>query len=437
MNSRRMRTPLLLMVLLAASSGAADRVDPAQDARKLFEQRQPATTAASTLRTRHAQNVEQAAAILRSVGYPPSAVVGALRTGYGATPSSIYGALARSGLDRRSIADAFGANRIALDCFDTQGYPRPCGGFGGSFDQPVTGQLTWSPVETGTTGALLTVSGTNIPSVAVRIGSTWLTVESATSSKVVARLPAQPTQGSLVLRRLSDGVDGVLASTYSVIAPPLAWQSFAQPAAAGALSDMRRWIGGAAILPQFCSVNAGLVVGLPGVLSTSTGFEGRVAQNLVAAGAPAGVAAAWNNAFQAAWIAWASAVTIPSLPWYPSLALVSGPVGGPIASVPTPLAGLPSAGAAQMLGSSLKASILTALQPVSGNDPGRDEAVTYFADFVSMHFAIMMQQAVVVNVMGGGPVPTYDPPAIPAGPVVGGTCSGGPVIPNAGVTFLK
>ncbi|HUP20980.1 MAG TPA: hypothetical protein VM778_13660 [Gemmatimonadota bacterium] len=39
-------------------------------------------------------------------------------------------------------------------------------------------------------------------------------------------------------------------------------------------------------------------------------------------------------------------------------------------------------------------------------------------------FVAWLAQAQVMNVMGSGPVPSYDPPKVPAGSVVGGSCSG-------------
>jgi hypothetical protein len=421
-----------VMAMCTGSAGAQTRAtsDPVADAQLLFDQRQPASAAASTLRRTHARTIDQTATILRTVGYDSPAIMGAIRTEFNATLTGTWLALETSGLQRTTIADAFARNNIALDCIDSQGYPRPCGNFGGGMDQPVMGQLTWSPQQNGYADSLLTLTGTNIPPLTVKIGSATLSEVSWSTSKVVVRLPSLPTQGPLAVRRTSDNVEGKLMTGYQVIAAPLPWNALGTAAITGAFEDMKRWLSGAKIVSDRCKVNGSLSTGLAGVLSTATNFDDRIRSRLNAAGAPSAIADAWNTAFGGAWSAWADAVTIPALPWFPTFPMYPGAEAFPIPAPATPLAALLSPGVTQMQSSNLQARILKALQEVAGDEPGRTDAVIAFSSAVMAKFHTVLTLT-VANVSGSGPVPSYNPPNVSAGPVTNGQCSGVNVLPGA------
>jgi hypothetical protein len=433
---RGARCAALAISLCVGSADAQTRTasDPIADAQLLFDQREPASTAASTLRRTHGRTIDQTATILRTVGYAAPAIMGAIRTEFNATLTGTYLALETSGLQRASIADAFARNNITLDCIDPQGYPRPCGNFGGGMDQPVMGQLSWSPQQNGYTDSLLTLTGTNIPALTVRIGTITLAQVSWNTSQVVVRLPSQPTQGPLTLRRTSDNVEGKLMTGYHVIAAPLPWLTFGPAAITGAYEDMKRWLSGAKIVAERCHVNGALAAGGIGVFSTDTEFQGRIKSRLNSAGAPTAIADAWGEAFRVAWRSWADGVTIPSLVWFPTFVTYSGAAAPLTPATPTPLAAMISGGLAQMLSPNLQARIVMALQQVAGDEPGRAEAVKVFSDAVSAKFAIALTQN-VANVQGKGPVPTYDPPKVTVGAVANGTCAGVNVFPSALAIF--
>lgn len=56
--------------------------------------------------------------------------------------------------------------------------------------------------------------------------------------------------------------------------------------------------------------------------------------------------------------------------------------------------------------------------------PGGSAAVESFAAWFSAAFSLWLTTAMVVNITGMGPVPSFAPPTVPVGPVAGGTASG-------------
>jgi hypothetical protein len=103
---------------------------------------------------------------------------------------------------------------------------------------------------------------------------------------------------------------------------------------------------------------------------------------------------------------------------------VAASTAAPVPNTPVPLATLVSVGALEMQPGKLAPRLSLALASVSAADPARATAIDAFAGVVATKFGAMLLASKVANLMGSGPVPTYDPPAVPAGPVANGTCSG-------------
>lgn len=415
------------LALPAPLALTAQTRDPVKDAQAMFANRQSAAATAAMLRRDHARTLDQSASILRTVGFTVTTLVTALRTEFSATLSALHTSLIRAGFESGAVSDAFRSNGILLDCFDMRGTPVPCGGFGGTSDAPVTGQVSWHPKPEGQTGQQLYIEASNLPPVSVRIGSVTLQQENASSSAVVVRLPTYPLIGDLTLVRKSDGVSGLVQEDYRVVAPPLPWSGYASVAAAGAIADMKQWMQGARIAGG-CTVNAPLAVGVPGSLSSATGSGGALRANLLAAGATSALADAWDLAFRTAFLNYTSLATIPSLPIFPGLVAVGAKEALPVGALPFPLAGMVSVGAVSMQSAALASSVSAAIANVSPNDPERAGATASFAAVVAGKFTLLLAKAMVMNLQGGGPVPGFAPPAVPVAPVIGGTCSGAAVV---------
>ena len=124
-----------------------------------------------------------------------------------------------------------------------------------------------------------------------------------------------------------------------------------------------------------------------------------------------------SQAFDMSWRAWHMGMTGTLM--YPSFAVFPGPVAPPMPNIPMPVIALPSAGEGMLAPTTLSTFMLMFL----GN-PLAPHAKVLF-DSIAMAFAtvfpIFKATSMVTNVLGMGPIPTFAPPVVPAGPVVMGT----------------
>jgi hypothetical protein len=122
---------------------------------------------------------------------------------------------------------------------------------------------------------------------------------------------------------------------------------------------------------------------------------------------------------------WQQSVSVPGLAWYPTFAAVAAPVAPPTPNAPTPLS--LCASTAALLGQQLLKMQIVAALPTALNVPQVDTFVGQLAQSLAAYFSTWISMQPVVGVMGQGPVPTYSPPAVLVGSVVGGS-----VIPAPG-----
>jgi hypothetical protein len=131
-----------------------------------------------------------------------------------------------------------------------------------------------------------------------------------------------------------------------------------------------------------------------------------------------------SNAFGTMWLPWHLGLT--GMLSYPAFAAFPGPMAPPMPNIPVPLITFASPGESGLSPASLK-NLMTA----NLADPTANHAVDLF-DSIAMAFAavfpIFKASTMVMNVLGMGPIPTFAPPFVPVGPVLGGT-----VIPTPGV----
>jgi hypothetical protein len=128
--------------------------------------------------------------------------------------------------------------------------------------------------------------------------------------------------------------------------------------------------------------------------------------------------------FASAWSDYARTVYVPGLPWYPAFAVwTAGASTPPMPNVPCPFIGLGSQDAL------ISSNGLDMTMRAKGamNTPYQVEVYTAVADVLGSALQIWRASQIVQNVMGMGQVPTWNPPYVCAGPVVGGT-----VLPNPG-----
>ncbi len=121
---------------------------------------------------------------------------------------------------------------------------------------------------------------------------------------------------------------------------------------------------------------------------------------------------------------WQGMVTVPGLPWYPAFAAFPGPMAPPMPNVPTPLIACPSGQMAAMASpSTMKSEMGSALDGgLKDKDPTKQYEALHdaIATVVAAAFMIWLPSQMVMLVMGKGPIPSFAPPYVPVGPVVGG-----------------
>ena len=128
------------------------------------------------------------------------------------------------------------------------------------------------------------------------------------------------------------------------------------------------------------------------------------------------------NAFSTLWQTWHLGITGTLM--YPAFAAFPGPIAPPMPNIPLPLVALPSPGEAGLSPASLKGLMMVNLA-----DPEALHAQELFdalAKAFNPVFQIFKASTLVQNVLGTGPIPTFAPPFVPAGPVIGGVGNGPP-----------
>ncbi|RVU49398.1 hypothetical protein [Rubrivivax rivuli] len=109
---------------------------------------------------------------------------------------------------------------------------------------------------------------------------------------------------------------------------------------------------------------------------------------------------------------------VPGLAWYPQFAAWPGPVAPPQPARPEKLLTLCMPGLALVDPGAVKQAIV---QKFGHNKPPCAEGVAQaVADGLNKALMPWLSTNLLHNVMGGGPVPTFCPPMVPVGPVVGG-----------------
>jgi hypothetical protein len=122
----------------------------------------------------------------------------------------------------------------------------------------------------------------------------------------------------------------------------------------------------------------------------------------------AGIGFCWEN--------WQRSVVVGNMLWYPAFAAWPGPIVPPMPNIPCPVVAL--APPVQLSSALLKSNMRMRYK---GDNEWPDELFEAVAAGFETAVQIWTQSQMVMNVLGTGPVPTFAPPYVPVGPVVGGT----------------
>jgi hypothetical protein len=122
-----------------------------------------------------------------------------------------------------------------------------------------------------------------------------------------------------------------------------------------------------------------------------------------------------------AWQTFTATVKIPGLPWYPSYAAVPMPMAPPVPNTPVPFAALTQVPVSISM-SVMKMQMISALGDPKA--PYHKELFESICDAFEKSYNIWKGTTMVTNVLPtAAPVPTFAPPYVPVGPVVGGVAT--------------
>ncbi len=143
-------------------------------------------------------------------------------------------------------------------------------------------------------------------------------------------------------------------------------------------------------------------------------------------GVPQNVASSFAAGVGEAWATWQNGVRVPELDWYPAFIGYSGPQAGPMPNVPMPLSVLVSEGLKEITTASLLEQRIIRNLGKAANSGVAKTAVENFSRHFSLSTQRWLSRAIIKNVMGKGPVPSWNPTDSSAGPVVGGSIIAAP-----------
>ncbi|MGZ6143599.1 MAG: hypothetical protein ACXWLM_09675 [Myxococcales bacterium] len=121
---------------------------------------------------------------------------------------------------------------------------------------------------------------------------------------------------------------------------------------------------------------------------------------------------------------WQDQVTVPGLPWYPAFAAFPGPMAPPMPNIPMPLITcISSKMTSIIMPDDMTKAMDDALDGgMKDKDPDKQYNALHkaIATVLSLAFLMWLPMQQVMLVMGKGPIPSFAPPFVPVGPVVGG-----------------
>jgi hypothetical protein len=120
------------------------------------------------------------------------------------------------------------------------------------------------------------------------------------------------------------------------------------------------------------------------------------------------------NVIGKGWLALMATVKVPGMVWYPSFTAFPSPIAPPTPNIPCPFAALTMA-SALVSASTLKSQIVA-----MAGQPANESVYDAIGDAFEKMFNVWKATTMVTNVIGTGPIPTFAPPYVPVGPVVGG-----------------
>lgn len=116
---------------------------------------------------------------------------------------------------------------------------------------------------------------------------------------------------------------------------------------------------------------------------------------------------------------------VPNLVWYPPLAHVFAAQAAPTLNLPSPLAALADKARVHLSGPEIFPAMLAQVSRQAGREPppGIESLMAALCEGFDEVIPAWLESTLVTQVVATGPVPSFAPPEVPAGPVVAGTAA--------------
>lgn len=201
----------------------------------------------------------------------------------------------------------------------------------------------------------------------------------------------------------------------------LNWNQVAKAACEAFRAGVNDWIGKAQIQGgRVSGPNAELT---PGSLTSASVFEPLMIEAMLKAKVPSEIARVIARELWGAWKEWADGFRMPLPGIYPQLAAFPGPMAPPLPGRGAfPLSQGSSAGEPRLQAAALSMKLTAALRRHVKPGTGAQQAIEQVVKWVDTSFQEWKRMAQVngLALLGRGPVPTFAPPYVPVGPVIGG-----------------
>jgi hypothetical protein len=230
---------------------------------------------------------------------------------------------------------------------------------------------------------------------------------------------------ALVRRALDEGVGGQGALGISIEVGPLAldWNEILEAAKQGVRKGVQKWSYTAKFTKG--SINGSVLIIPPGSLEGPC-FSDAIIDEIFGVGVPAEIAVAFGGGVWSGWEQWTSTFNGTFSNAFPSFVSFPGPSAPPTPAIPLPVVSA-AADREKLTAEELEPQILSLFGEWK-EDSEAQKAVEGFARWFDESFTKATAAGRIENLMGQGPVPTYNPPQVPVGPVENGEIIVSPVL---------
>jgi len=204
---------------------------------------------------------------------------------------------------------------------------------------------------------------------------------------------------------------------------PIDWKKVVEAAKDGVRQGVQVWSCTAKF--NSGSINGSVLIIPPGSLEGPS-FSKAIIDEIMALDVPIQIALAFAEPVWSGWEFWSLTFTVSCPNAFPSFVNFPGPSAPPTPAVPISVLSA-TADREKLTAENLKSRITSRLEKWK-DDPEAQKAVEDFAQWFDESFTKAVIKARIENLMGRGPVPAYNPPRVPIGPVVNGEVIVAPII---------